>query len=74
MLGDWLNDGTPVAEVGAFVEWIFLNLNLNGFRGELQFVQNARTGDPLLIAKRNQHSVCMVRGIGCERGRKEALE
>jgi len=41
MIGDWLNDDTPVAEVGAFAEWIFFNLNLNGFRGDLQFVQNA---------------------------------
>ena len=40
MLGDWLNDDTPVSQVAAFVEKVQLKRNFSGFKGDPQFVQN----------------------------------
>jgi beta-lactamase regulating signal transducer with metallopeptidase domain len=40
MIGDWLADATPVAEVTAFGEKVFLRHDLTGFNGDPRFVQN----------------------------------
>lgn len=40
MIGGWLNENTTVAEVTAFAEKVFLRHELNGFKGDPQFVQN----------------------------------
>ena len=40
MIGDWLNDETPVKEVTDFAEKIYLRRNLSGFKGDPRFVQN----------------------------------
>jgi len=40
MLGDWLNYGTTVAEIAAFVEKVFVTHDLRGFNGDPQFVRN----------------------------------
>jgi hypothetical protein len=40
MLGDWLNYDTPVAEIAAFVEKVFVTQDLSGFNGDPQFVRN----------------------------------
>jgi beta-lactamase regulating signal transducer with metallopeptidase domain len=40
MLGDWLNYDTPVAEVAAFVEKVYLKHDLGGFKGDPQFVED----------------------------------
>src|ERR1039457_458707 len=40
MIGGWLNDDTPVQEVTAFAEKVFLRHDLGGFTGDPRFVQN----------------------------------
>ncbi len=40
MLGDWLNYDTPVAEVAAFAEKVYLKHDLAGFKGDPQFVED----------------------------------
>ncbi|HEY1663444.1 MAG TPA: hypothetical protein VGI03_13580 [Verrucomicrobiae bacterium] len=40
MIGSWLNDDTPLKEVADFDRKIFLQHDLTGFTGDLQFVQN----------------------------------
>jgi beta-lactamase regulating signal transducer with metallopeptidase domain/tetratricopeptide (TPR) repeat protein len=40
MLGDWLDEKTPVAEVAAFVDRVYVRKNLKGFTGDPQFVRN----------------------------------
>jgi RNA polymerase sigma factor (sigma-70 family) len=40
MIGDWLNYDTPVADVTAFAEKVFLRHDFNGFTGDPRFVQN----------------------------------
>ena len=40
MIGGWLNDDTPVSEVAAFAEKVYLRRNLSGFTGDPRFVQN----------------------------------
>jgi hypothetical protein len=40
MLGDWLNEKTPVSEIAAFVDRIYVHHNLKGFTGDPRFVQN----------------------------------
>jgi len=40
MLGDWLNEDTPFAEVAAFVKKVYLKHDLSGFMGDPQFVQD----------------------------------
>jgi beta-lactamase regulating signal transducer with metallopeptidase domain len=39
-LGDWLNDGTSVAQVAAFVEKVRIKQDFSGFKGDPRFVQN----------------------------------
>ena len=41
MIGDWLNDDTPVAEVAAFAKKVYVKKDLNGFTGDPRFIQNA---------------------------------
>jgi hypothetical protein len=40
MIGGWLNDDTPVSEVAAFVEKVYLRHDLRGFTGDPRFVQS----------------------------------
>jgi hypothetical protein len=40
MLGDWLDEKTPVSEVVAFVDRVYVQQNLEGFTGDPRFVQN----------------------------------
>jgi hypothetical protein len=40
MIGGWLDKDTPVKEVAAFAEKIYLKKDLSGFAGDPQFVQN----------------------------------
>jgi beta-lactamase regulating signal transducer with metallopeptidase domain/tetratricopeptide (TPR) repeat protein len=40
MLGDWLDEKTPVSEVAAFVDRVYVHKNLKGFTGDPQFVRN----------------------------------
>jgi beta-lactamase regulating signal transducer with metallopeptidase domain len=40
MLGGWLDYDTPVAEVAAFVEKVYLKHDLGGFKGDPQFVED----------------------------------
>ena len=41
MIGDWLHDDTPVAEVAAFAEKTFGRRDFSGFTGDQRFIQNA---------------------------------
>jgi hypothetical protein len=41
MIGDWLNDGTTVADIAAFAEKIYLRRDFSGFSGDPAFVENA---------------------------------
>jgi hypothetical protein len=40
MIGGWLNDDTPVSDVAAFVEKVYLRHDLSGFTGDPRFVHN----------------------------------
>ena len=40
MLGDWLTEKTPLPEVAAFVDRVYVHDNLEGFTGDPRFVQN----------------------------------
>jgi tetratricopeptide (TPR) repeat protein len=40
MLGDWLDEKTPVSEVAAFVDRVYVQKDLKGFTGDPQFIQN----------------------------------
>ena len=44
MLGDWLGEKTPVSEVAAFVDRVYVHRNLKGFTGDPRFVQNDYAG------------------------------
>jgi hypothetical protein len=41
MIGDWLNDDTPVEQVAAFAKKTFGKQNFSGFTGDSRFIQNA---------------------------------
>jgi hypothetical protein len=41
MIGDWLNDDTPVKEIAMFAEKTFAQNDLSGFKGDPQFAQNS---------------------------------
>ena len=41
MIGDWLHDDTPVAEVAAFAKKVYVKKDLNGFTGDSRFIQSA---------------------------------
>ncbi len=40
MIGDWLDDQTTVKDVCLFAEKVFLQKNLDGFKGDARFVKN----------------------------------
>jgi hypothetical protein len=40
MIGDWLNDDTPVREVAAFAGKVYLKHDFRGFKGDPRFVEN----------------------------------
>jgi hypothetical protein len=40
MIGDLLNPDTPVAEVAAFAEKVYLKKDFNGFKGDPRFIQS----------------------------------
>jgi len=40
MIGGWLNDDTPVSDVTAFAEKVYLRHDFSGFAGDSRFVQN----------------------------------
>ncbi|HYA79271.1 MAG TPA: hypothetical protein VED19_02030 [Candidatus Nitrosopolaris sp.] len=40
MIGGWLNDDTPVSDVTAFVEKVYVRHDFSGFAGDPRFVQN----------------------------------
>ena len=40
MIGDWLEDDTPLKEVAAFAEKVFLREDFTGFAGDPRFIQN----------------------------------
>jgi len=40
MIGDWLDTGTPVGEVTAFAEKIYVKNDLSEFKGDPQFIQS----------------------------------
>ena len=41
MIGGWLTDNTPIAEVATFAENTFGRHDFNGFKGDPRFIQNA---------------------------------
>jgi len=41
MIGDWLNDDTPVGEIAAFAKKTFGKQDFSGFSGDTRFIQNA---------------------------------
>jgi hypothetical protein len=41
MIGDWLNDDTPVGEIAAFAKKTFGKQDFSGFSGDPRFIQNA---------------------------------
>ena len=41
MIGNWLHDGTSVADIAAFAEKTFGKQDFNGFAGDPRFIQNA---------------------------------
>jgi hypothetical protein len=41
MIGDWLNDDTPVEQVAAFAKRTFGKQDFSGFTGDPRFIQNA---------------------------------
>jgi hypothetical protein len=41
MIGDWLQDDTPVGEIAAFVQKTFGKHDFSGFKGDPRFIQNA---------------------------------
>ena len=41
MIGDWLGDNTSVAEIATFAEKTFGKRDFTGFKGDINFVQNA---------------------------------
>jgi hypothetical protein len=41
MIGDWLTESTSTTEIAAFIEKTYRRQDLNGFRGDLHFIQNA---------------------------------
>jgi hypothetical protein len=41
MLGDWLDNNTPVSQVTAFAQKVYLQHDLDAFRGDPQFVQDS---------------------------------
>ncbi len=40
MLGDWLDEKTPVREIAEFVDRVYVRHDLKGFTGDPQFIQN----------------------------------
>src|ERR1035441_6077067 len=42
MIGDWLTYDTPVREVAAFVEKVYLKRDFKGFKGDRRFVEHPR--------------------------------
>jgi beta-lactamase regulating signal transducer with metallopeptidase domain len=44
MLGDWLDEKTPVSEVAAFVDRVYVRRNLKGFTGDPRFLENDYAG------------------------------
>jgi tetratricopeptide (TPR) repeat protein len=40
MLGDWLDEKTPVSEVAAFVDRVYVHRNLKGFTGDPRYIRN----------------------------------
>ena len=41
MIGDWLHDDTPIADVAAFADKIFGRRDFSGFNGDRRFIRNA---------------------------------
>lgn len=41
MIGDWLDDVTPLSDVAAFDEKVFLQHDFSGFNGDTNFVRNS---------------------------------
>ncbi|MDD5139832.1 MAG: hypothetical protein PHY43_06170 [Verrucomicrobiales bacterium] len=41
MIGGWLDTGTPVGEVAAFAEKVYVKNDLAGFKGDPQFIQHS---------------------------------
>src|SRR5208282_4993067 len=41
MIGNWLNDDTPVSDAAAFADKVFRRHDFSGFTGDPRFVQNA---------------------------------
>ena len=41
MIGNWLNNDTPVKDIAAFVEKVYAKQDLGGFTGDPQFLQSA---------------------------------
>ena len=44
MIGDWLDEKTPVSEVAAFVDRVYARRNLKRFTGDPRFLQNDYAG------------------------------
>jgi hypothetical protein len=40
MIGNWLNDDTPVSQIASFAEKVQLKRNFKGFKGDPRFMQN----------------------------------
>jgi tetratricopeptide (TPR) repeat protein len=40
MVGDWLGEETPMSEIAAFVDRVYVKKNLKGFSGDPRFVKN----------------------------------
>jgi hypothetical protein len=41
MIGGWLNSDTPVADIAAFVDKIYVKKDLSGFTGDTHFIHNS---------------------------------
>jgi hypothetical protein len=57
LIGEWLNDDTPVSDVAAFSEKVFLQHNFSHFNGDPEFVQN--TYSPQMFSRDR----CSIAGL-----------
>ncbi len=63
MLGDWLNEKTPVSEVAAFVDRVYVHHNLTGFTGDPRFIQNDYAKKTVLQAANfHRGTLCLAFG------------
>lgn len=68
LIGDWLKDETPVAEIAAFAKRTFGKDDLTGFTGDARFIHSAGTQAMFVRAR------CSIAGVYAWRARKATDE